>query len=98
MGADQRRAGKVGRQTSVFQFGTGKNLQLKRALAVPPARQRRGADDVGAETFRAGVVTLDTIGYKQPRDKTVIVQAVRRPIEPAIAGAAEAPDIEAGVQ
>jgi hypothetical protein len=82
----------------VFQFGTGKDLQLERALAEPPARQRRGANNLGAETSRTGIVTFDTTGDEQPRDKTVIVEAIRRPIEAAVTGAAVTPDVEARIE
>ena len=86
MSAAVRCRGNVRRLNPVFQFGTGEHLQLERALAEPPARERRGANDVGVEAF-CRRRSVDTAGDEQPRDKTVIVQAVRRPIEAAVAGA-----------
>src|SRR3954464_399468 len=90
--------GKVRRQNAVFQFGSGKYPDFEVVVFEAPASQRRGADDPGVETFRPRVVALEPVGDEQPRDKAVVVQAVGRPIETAIAARAGTPDIEPRVQ
>src|SRR5688500_18361480 len=62
---------KVGFDPTNFQGWTGKHPDLEVTALGPPAGQGRGAEDVGGEALRRGVVPFEIVGHKQTNQKTI---------------------------